>query len=55
MSRWFTSLLADVDRLAEGLDTHRARLVTLQHALLELINLLDPNGDRVSAQLRQPL
>lgn len=29
--------------------------VFLQHALLKLINLLDSNGDRVSAQLRQPL
>ena len=48
-------LLADVDRLADGLEEHRDRLVALQHALLELINLLDPNGDRVSAQLRQRL
>jgi hypothetical protein len=54
-ARWFTTLLADVDRLADGLEEHRDRLVALQHALLELINLLDPNGDRVSAQLRQRL
>jgi hypothetical protein len=54
-ARWFTTLLADVDRLADGLDEHRARLVALQHALLKLINLLDPDGDRVSGQLRQPL
>jgi hypothetical protein len=55
IARWFAILLADVDRLAGGLDEHRARLVALQHALLKLINLLDPNGDRVSAELRQPL
>jgi hypothetical protein len=54
-ARWFTTLLADMDTLASKLDEHRARLVALQHALLELINLLDPTGDRVSAQLRQPL
>jgi hypothetical protein len=54
-ARWFTTLLEDVDRLADDLDQHRDRLVALQHALLKLINLLDPNGDRVSAQLRQPL
>jgi hypothetical protein len=54
-ARWFTTLLEDVDRLAEQLDEHRAWLVALQHALLKLINLLDPNGDRVSAELRQPL
>ena len=39
----------------DNLDEHRARLVALQHALLKLIDLLDPDGDRVSAQLRQPL
>jgi hypothetical protein len=54
-ARWFATLLADVDTMAGGLDAHRDRLVALQHALLELINLLDPDGDRVSAQLRQPL
>ena len=54
-ARWFTTILADMGTLAEGLDKHRARLVALQHALLKLINLLDPNGDRVSAQLRRPL
>jgi hypothetical protein len=54
-ARWFTTLLEDVDRLANGLDEHRKRLVALQHALLTLINLLDPGGDRVSTQLRQPL
>jgi hypothetical protein len=54
-ARWFATLLEDVDRLADGLEEHRDRLVALQHALLQLINLLDPNGDRVSAQLRQPL
>jgi hypothetical protein len=54
-ARWFTTVLEDVDRLADNLDEHRARLVALQHALRKLIDLLDPNGDRVSAQLRQPL
>jgi hypothetical protein len=54
-ARWFTTLLEDVNRLADGLEEHRARLVALQHALLKLINLLDPDGDRVSGQLRQPL
>jgi hypothetical protein len=53
--RWFTTLLEDVNRLADGLDEHRDRLVALQHVLLKLINLLDPDGDRVSGQLRQPL
>ena len=54
-ARWLTGLLADVDRLADGLEKHRARLVALQHVLLQLINLLDPDGDRVSAKLRRPL
>jgi hypothetical protein len=44
-----------VDRLAEGLDEHRDRLVALQHALLDLTSLLDPDGYRVSAKLRRPL
>jgi hypothetical protein len=54
-ARWFTTLLQDLDRLADNLDEHRARLVALQHALLRLIDLLDPHGERVSAGLRQPL
>jgi hypothetical protein len=55
IARWFTTLLADVDPLADNLAEHQDRLVALQHALLKLINLLDPDGDRVSAKLRQPL
>jgi hypothetical protein len=54
-ARWFQPLLADVNRLAAEPGQHTARLVDLQHALVDLINLIDPRGERVSAQLRTKL
>jgi hypothetical protein len=45
-------LLADVDALATDRDKHLARLTALQHALVDLINLLDPAGDHVTLKLR---
>ena len=53
--RWFGSLMSDMDTLANALDGHRARLTVLQNALLDLINLLNPDGDRVTPQLRDRL
>jgi hypothetical protein len=50
-ARWFQPLLADVNRLAAEPGQHTARLVDLQRALVDLINLIDPRGERVSAQL----
>jgi hypothetical protein len=54
-ARWFQPLLADVNRLAAEPGQHTARLVDLQRALVDLINLIDPGGERVSAQLRTKL
>lgn len=55
ISPWFRSLEADVESLAHDLEQHQQRLVALQHALVDLINLLDPAGDRVSVKLRNKL
>jgi hypothetical protein len=55
IARWFETLLSDVDELAAHRADHLARLTALQHALVELINLLDPAGDQVTLELRAPL
>lgn len=43
---WFDSLSADVDRLAEDVEGHGGRLVDLQHALVDLVDFLDPDHER---------
>ncbi|WP_097231623.1 hypothetical protein [Streptomyces zhaozhouensis] len=45
--RWFDGLLADVDGLAEETRPAVARLTEIQHALIDLIELLDPKGQRM--------
>jgi hypothetical protein len=54
--RWFVDLRADIDALATEPDAgHEERLVALQHALVELIDLLDPNQVRVRGSERRRL
>ncbi len=40
-ARWFATLVSDMDALAADPDKHLARLTELQHALVELVGLLD--------------
>jgi hypothetical protein len=51
-SRWFTRLREDITALAKEPDLHRERIVSAQHALLGLIDVLDPSGERVPLTLR---
>jgi hypothetical protein len=54
--RWFVDLRADVDALAnEPHAGHEERLLALQHALVELIDLLDPKHVRIQSSERRLL
>jgi hypothetical protein len=54
--RWFVDLRADLDTLANEPDLgHEERLVALQHALVELIDLLDPKHVRIQSSERHRL
>jgi hypothetical protein len=51
--RWFIDLRADIDALANEPDAgHAQRLVALQRALVDLIDLLDPNQVRIQSSER---
>jgi hypothetical protein len=54
-ARWFASLRRDVDALAALRDQPPARLVALQHALVDVIDLLDPQNIRFPVDLRTRL
>lgn len=54
-NRWFIRLREDITALAKEPDLHRDRLISAQHALLGLIEVLDPDGDRVPLTLRERL
>jgi hypothetical protein len=54
--RWFVDLRADIDALANDPDAgHQQRLVALQHALVDLIDLLDPDQVRIQTSERRRL
>lgn len=53
--RWFKQTREDLLLLSEEPGRHEARLVVIQHALLDLVELLDPAADRVSARMRTRL
>lgn len=53
-ARWFAKLKSDLVSVRD--DPRRtARLVSVQHALLELIHTLDPSAERVSEAMLTPL
>jgi hypothetical protein len=54
MNRWFKKLRSDLDVLASE-SSRTARLIGIQHALLDLIRSLDPKAERVSATMLTPL
>jgi hypothetical protein len=54
MNRWFKKLRSDLDILASE-SNRTARLIEIQHALLDLIRSLDPKAERVSATMLTPL
>jgi DNA-binding NarL/FixJ family response regulator len=53
--RWFASLSASVNNLAAVDDPSHPRLVALQHNLIDLINLLDPEAYRFPDRHRNKL
>jgi hypothetical protein len=50
-SRWFRKLRMDIDDLANG-GGNADRLVRLQNALVDLIDILDPDYARVPQNIR---
>ena len=50
---WFEGLLADVDALAGAAPVQLARLVHLQHALIDLMDFLDPQRRRLPTPFRE--
>ncbi len=49
---WFQPLREDIELLATELDKHNTRLIELQHALIDLIDFLDPDYIRYPQQRR---
>jgi hypothetical protein len=54
-AKWFTRLTNDVERLANCKDVRQQRVLNLQHALIDLIDFLDPDCARVPASRRQKI
>ena len=55
ISRWIQPLLDDIDKLAANYSAHQARIIAIQHHLVELINLIDPGGDRIPVNQREQM
>jgi hypothetical protein len=51
-ARWFEKLGADIDLLASEPDAHTERVVLLQNALVDVLDLLDPDCRRFGADRR---
>jgi hypothetical protein len=54
-AKWFTRLMNDIERLAHCDDVREQRVLNLQHALIKLIDFLDPDCARVPERRRQTL
>ena len=52
---WFDSLRSSLDVLAKDLEQHDTRLVALQHRLVDLVELIDPNAEQTTGGLRERL
>jgi hypothetical protein len=50
--KWFRQLEKDIAHLSEDLTSHSQRLQQLQHALIDLLDYLDPDYIRFGAQYR---
>jgi hypothetical protein len=55
ISRWIQPLLTDVEELAADYHDHRTRIIAIQRRLVELINLIDPDGNRIPTDLREQM
>ena len=54
-SRWFEQLRHDLSLLVQEPDAHLERPVLLQNALVDVLDLLDPNCDRFASERRSRL
>jgi hypothetical protein len=54
-AEWFEGLRQDIGRLIDDRDRHVPRLIGLQHALIDLIDFLDPDQVRIPPHDRQKL
>lgn len=55
ISRWIRPLVDDIEKLAADYRAHQTRVVALQHCLVKLLNLIDPDGARIPTDLRKQL
>ena len=55
ISRWLQPLIRDIDKLAEDYDAHKARIIAMQHHAVELVNLIDPEGERIPVDQRKKI
>jgi hypothetical protein len=55
ITRWMQPLLEDIDKLAANYRAHEARITAIQHHLVELISLIDPDGNRIPTSLREEM
>jgi hypothetical protein len=54
-AHWFNKLEADMHDLASDPNQHRARIVALQNALVDVMDVLDPDAKRFPAERRTRL
>jgi hypothetical protein len=52
-ARWFRRLRADIEIVAEDLRGHDARLRLVQHRLMDILDIIDPDARRVPMDLRK--
>jgi hypothetical protein len=55
ISRWIRPLIGDINELAADYNAHRSRVTAIQNRLVDLINLIDPGGDRIPADQREKM
>ena len=55
VGKWFALLKDDMLKLKDELDKHDERLVALQHSLIDLVCLIDPDGGHITMNQRERL
>ena len=55
MNRWIRPLLDDIDEVAANYQDYEAKVIAIQHHLMKLVDLIDPHGNRIPADLRERL
>ena len=55
MIRWIQPLLDGIDAIAASFGDYEAKVVAIQHHLVELVDLIDPHGNRIPVSLRERL